>query len=120
MTEKVATTSHARRTVEDVEFIDISNRFNAESAPSIRHSLQEIVNANNKKIAINLENATFVDSVALSVLLSGMKAVSGIGGEIILVNISEAVRPIIELTCLHRVFRIADDDSSAIAKFESS
>ncbi|MFQ3567323.1 MAG: STAS domain-containing protein [Aggregatilineales bacterium] len=66
-------------------------------------------------LIVDLENTTFIDSVGLATLVSGLKLARQRGGELILVNPSENVRIIFDLTHMDRVFQIAPTIQAALA-----
>lgn len=55
-------------------------------------------------VASDLSSVVFVDSSALAELLRGQRAASATGGDLVLVNPSDPVRIILELTALDQVF----------------
>ena len=67
--------------------------------------IQNIANPQNE-VNIDLSNTRFIDSSGLGVLLSVNKTLRAQGGILKLLNPSNAVAQLIELTRLHRVFEI--------------
>jgi anti-sigma B factor antagonist len=59
-----------------------------------------------RHIVADLSQTSFIDSIGLATLVSGLKATRQRGGELILLNPSEAVKVILELTRMNIVFKI--------------
>src|SRR5262249_786579 len=59
-----------------------------------------------KFVVADLSETTFIDSMALAVLVSGLKVVRQRGGDFILASPAEAVSVILELTSIDRAFNV--------------
>lgn len=76
-----------------------------------------IENDQKKKIILDLSNVEFVDSSFLGAVVSGLKKVTAIKGDIKVVELQAPVRAMFELTRLYKVFEIFDNKQDAINSF---
>ena len=71
----------------------------------------------NKKLIINLTNVEFVDSSFLGAIVSGLKKVTAIKGDIKILGLQPPVRAMFELTRLYKVFEIFDNKQDVLNSF---
>lgn len=76
-----------------------------------------IDNDQKKKIILDLSNVEFVDSSFLGAVVSGLKKVTAIKGDIKVVELQAPVRAMFELTRLYKVFEIFDNKQDAVNSF---
>jgi len=81
-----------------------------------RNSLKSLVAQGHHRLILDLEHVDFIDSSGLSVLVSTLKSAQAEEGNVILLNPSDGVRSLIELTRLHQVFEIFEDKEAAIRR----
>ncbi len=86
------------------------------NAPEARRAIKHLVKSGRIHLILDLKSVDFIDSSGLSVLVSTLKAVQEKNGEVVLLNPSDEVRSLIELTRLHQVFDIFEDRDAAIEK----
>lgn len=70
-----------------------------------------------RNIIINLDEVTYIDSTGIGTLISIRQMISGARGELRLIHVTNSVKKIFELTKLNMLFKILDDEESAIATF---
>ncbi len=78
------------------------------SAPRLRDSLAQLVEDRVERVVIDLEDTTFLDSMALGVLLGAKRDLHENGGTLELVVTRDEIRRIFEITMLERVFVMHD------------
>ena len=76
------------------------------TAPVLRDRLSEVVKQGEERIAVHLDEVTFMDSTGLGVLVGAHKAQRARGGVFELVCSEPRMLRLIELTGLDRVFTI--------------
>ncbi len=76
-----------------------------------------IIEQGSGKLVLNLTATSFMDSSGLAVLVSGLQAARKRDGDVFLVGMSNTVRALFELTRLHTVFQIFDDEAGALRAF---
>ena len=90
--------------------LDASNskEFKAEIAPLLTAGA---------RIIFDLSNLKFVDSSGLGAMLSSLRQINGVGGDLKLCALNKPVRALIELVRMHRVFEIFNTRDEALRSF---
>lgn len=102
----------------NIDVVTLPERLVMANAPEVRKQLQQRVDAGHNLLVLDLGQASFVDSSGLSVFVSALKAVKKVGGEVVLLNLTDGVRALVELTRMHEVFEIFGDRDAAIMRLE--
>ena len=106
-------TKHSHGTV---ELIQLPKRLVMANAAETREYLKQLVARGRNHLVLDLQQVEFIDSSGLSVLVSALKAAQAEDGEVVLLHPSNGVRSLIELTRLHQVFEIFEDQDAAIRR----
>lgn len=102
----------------DVKIVDISGRISlGEESAALRDLIMNLLNKGEQKILLNLAGVNYIDSSGLGALVSGFTSVRKAGGELKLVNLTDKVDNLMEITKLYTVFDIADDEATAVQSF---
>jgi anti-anti-sigma factor len=98
--------------------IQLSGRFDAFHAPTIRAQIDSLISTGTLKIVVDLSETSFLDSAGLAVLVNLLKQLRQLGGDAKLVwpKKEEATR-ILRLTKFDRVFEISDTVELALSSF---
>ncbi len=91
---------------------------NAASVPETHDQLKGVIRDGGARLVLDLSSVTFVDSMALAVLVSALKLARKEGGDLVLLRPTPPVRSLLEVTRLDLVFLIFEDEESAVASFE--
>ena len=114
MSMKVAT-----RQVDGVTILDLSGRITlGEGSVTLRDTVHDVLAKGSKKILLNLENISYIDSSGIGELVSGFTSVRNAGGELKLLNLTKKVHDLLQITKLYTVFDIWDNEASAISAFK--
>ena len=76
------------------------------TAPELREQLARLVSEGARRIVVDLTDVSFVDSTALSVLVSALKRLRQADGDLELASPNPSVRRVFEITGLTRLFII--------------
>ena len=87
------------------------------NAAEARTDLKSIISSGKGQVVINLAQTEFMDSSGLAVIVAGLQAARKMDGDLHLANMSDTIRALFELTRLHTVFQIFDDEAGAVAAF---
>lgn len=87
----------------------ISGRFDAFSAPKFEDAVLSVMNDGVFNIVIDLSDVVFIDSTALAELVKVMKRSRESGGDLELIDPSDSVKVIFEVTRLDQVFTIRQE-----------
>ena len=86
--------------------VTVRGEIDVHTAPVLRDRLSEVVKQGEERIAVHLDEVTFMDSTGLGVLVGAHKAQRARGGIFELVCSEPRLLRLIELTGLDRVFTI--------------
>ena len=107
------------RQVEDVTVVDLSGRITlGEGSVVLRDTVRDLASKGNKRILLNLENVTYIDSSGIGELVSAFTSVSNQGGELKLLKLTKKVHDLLQITKLYTVFDIRDDEAAAVRSFK--
>jgi anti-sigma B factor antagonist len=84
-------------------------------APELRERLTRTIEEGATALVVDLSDVTFVDSMALGVLLGAMKRIRAVGGRLRLVVARPEIRRIFEITLLDQVLAIDSTREEALA-----
>jgi anti-sigma B factor antagonist len=103
------------RTVNNVSVLELNGRFDTHTALELFTWLDSVTECQPARVVVNLSGVSFVDSVALSALVSSLKRCRSGNGDLYLCCLPQRLQNIFELTRLNRVFTMFDEESVAIA-----
>ncbi len=86
-------------------------------APELRDSLALAIDGGADYVVLDLSRVTFIDSMALGVLLGALKRLRPRGGELRLVVPDNDLRRIFEITLLDQAFTLTRTRQEALAAF---
>ncbi len=98
----------------NIAILEIEGEIDAEYAPQFKKSLAKLSLERQKKIILDLNKVTFVDSTGLGVMISLMRQLKEQEGELRLVGLQEEVRSVFEITRLYKVFEICSSIEEAV------
>jgi len=102
----------------DVTIVDIKGRIAlGEESAAVRDLIINLLSKGDRKILLNLAEVNYIDSSGLGGLVSAFTSVKKQGGELKLVNLTDKVDNLMEITKLYTVFDIADSEAAALASF---
>jgi anti-sigma B factor antagonist len=104
-------------TENEIDIVRFPERVVMANAAEARAALKEIITKGDGKLVVDLTETAFMDSSGLAVLVSGLQAARKQGGDIYLVGMGTNLHALFELTRLHTVFQIFDDEASAVRAF---
>jgi len=107
------------RQVNGIIILELEGRFDAHTAQPVDDFLHEATLRDPAYVTVNLAQVTFVDSTALSTLVSGMKRARQRDGDLRLCCLQRPVRMIFELTRLDKAFEIFAGEDEALQAFTS-
>jgi anti-sigma B factor antagonist len=90
------------------------SRLDAAAAPAFKTSLEANVTGSPRRVVVDMEAVQFLDSTGLGVLVSLMKMMGEKGG-LAIAGAQPAVRRLLQVTQLDKVFRLYDSKAAAMA-----
>jgi len=104
----------AHHTQDGVDIVKLPERLMMADAATARAALKDIIAQGSGKLILDLTATGFMDSSGLSVLVSSLQAARKKDGDVYLVGMGATIRALFELTRLHTVFQIFDDEAVAL------
>ena len=109
------------RQVNGITIVDLSGRITVdEGSVMLRDTVKELADQGQKQILLNLGGVQFIDSTGIGELVNAFTSTRNHGGELKLLNLTKKVRDLLQITKLHMVFDIKDDEAAAIQAFSQS
>jgi anti-sigma B factor antagonist len=90
----------------DETVVRAAGELDVNTAPELREQLAKLVNDGTRRIVVDLADVAFIDSTALSVLVSALKRLRQADGDLELASPNPSVRRVFEITGLTRLFTI--------------
>jgi anti-sigma B factor antagonist len=100
-----------------IPMMELAGRFDAEGAAFLKGQLPHLINEQQPNLIINMSGVTFVDSLGLTALVSGLKLCRANRGVLRLVGLQPSVRLLFEITRLDHAFQIFESVDDALADF---
>jgi anti-sigma B factor antagonist len=91
-----------------------------ESAGVYRNAVRDAVWEGHRKLALDYGDISYQDSTGNGELVSAYTMVANSGGELVLFDLTQRIRELLQLTKLYRVFRVFDSRDSALAYFDAT
>lgn len=89
-------------------------------ADVFRNELQKLIDADKKKVIIDLENVKFMNSSGLGILIGGLTTMRNVGGDIKLCNADKRISSLLMVSQLNTVFDHHLSLDSAVKAYESA
>lgn len=108
------------RVVDDVLIVDCSGRIVfGEETSELRDTVKKLI-ASNANILLNLGGVNYIDSGGLGTLVGLFTSARSAGGSIKLVNLTERVGDLLQVTKLLTVFEVYDTEKKALDSFRTA
>lgn len=85
------------------------------TAPQLRERLNAVIGAGASRVVVDLQSVSFIDSMALGVLLGASKRLKPAGGQLCIATSDPGLRKIFEITLLDRIFALRASREDALA-----
>ena len=107
------------REVSHVSIVDVHGRIVlGDEIGTLRDAVHDLVAKGKKKIVLNLAEVDYIDSSGVGELVGSYTTVRNAGGELKLLNLTQKVHDILNVTKLYTVFDIRDDEFTAVRSFD--
>lgn len=104
------------RHLDKTTILDVSGDIDLASSPDLRKALlRELRELRIPRVVLNLKEVEYVDSSGVASLVEGLKASRDVGSRLILFGLNTAVREVLQLSKLLRIFEIAETEEQAVA-----
>jgi anti-sigma B factor antagonist len=83
----------------------------------LRDIVTSLLKEGNKNVLLNLHDIEYIDSAGLGELVKTHTTLQRQGGQLKIVNLNQKVRDLFQITGLHKVFDVHENEASAIRSF---
>ena len=90
----------------NVVIVYLKGRLDATSSSDVKVTLKNLLENDQLKIIVDLQEVPFIDSSGLAALVSGLRMAREKGGNIVLSRVQSQAQTVFRLTMLDRVFAI--------------
>ena len=85
---------------------------------SVRNAVRDILQSGKKKIILNLAEVSYIDSSGIGELVSSYTTVTNGGGQLKLLNLTNKIHELLQITKLLTVFETFENEQAALASFK--
>ena len=104
------------RHLEKMTILDASGDIDLATSPELRKALlRELRELRTPRVVLNLKDVRYVDSSGVASLVEGLKASRDLGSRLVLFGLNSAVREVLQLSKLLRIFEICETEEQAVA-----
>jgi len=100
-----------------VSVMSVSGRVDSATAPDLESSLKKLVESDKTQIVLDLKDVEYMSSAGLRAMVSTLKAVKRVNGDLRLANPSPRVEEVLRLAGLTSIFSIHPTQDEAVASF---
>jgi anti-sigma B factor antagonist len=96
--------------------LDVSGDIDLATSPELRKALlRELRELRMPRVVLNLKEVHYIDSSGVASLVEGLKASRDVGSRLVLFGLNSAVREVLQLSRLVKLFEITDSEEQAVA-----
>ena len=88
-----------------------------EESSALREKVKSLLAAGQKKIVLNMDNVTYIDSSGLGALVASHTSARTQGASLKLSNLGSKFQEILQVTKLFTVFEVLPTEAAAVASF---
>jgi len=105
------------RTIDDVTMLDLDGRIVlGPDTEALSRALQDSIARGARKLILNLKRISQVDTSGISTVVRAFVGMQRLGGRFALINLSDRVRQVLDMTRLLNVIPNYPDEAEAIAR----
>ena len=99
----------------DVTVIDFCGPITLSVASNvIRETMRDLIAGGRIKILLNMGSVAYIDSYGIGEMVAGYSSVRNAGGTLKLLSLNKRVKEVLEITKLHTIFDVQDDEEAAV------
>ncbi len=92
------------------QILDIKGNIRGKESENLKQVCRENLKDGNLYIVANFENVSFIDSTGLGALIHCHQNMKSAGGDLLLMNLSENIYDLFEMTSVDKLFEILDSE----------
>jgi len=94
----------------------VSGEIDINTSPEFKKAYEQHIKKDGIKLVINFKEVPYIDSSGLATLVEILKTIKKVKGELVLVDLSEKLKGLFEITKLSKLFKIAKTDDEAVSQ----
>jgi anti-sigma B factor antagonist len=109
------------REVDGVSVVALDGRIVlGEESNALREKVKGLITSGKKKIVLNMDNVTFIDSAGLGTLVASHHSAKSQGAGLRLCHLGSKFQEVLQITKLMTVFDVYNTEAEAVASFSKS
>ena len=100
-----------------VAVVSVTGRVDSATAPELEAKLRSLVDSDKHQLVLDLKNVEYMSSAGLRAMVSTLKAVKRVNGDLRLANPSPRVEEVLRLAGLTSIFSIHPTQEEAVGSF---
>jgi anti-sigma B factor antagonist len=110
-----------QREVDGVTVVALDGRIVlGEESNALREKIKALVAEGKKKIVLNMDNVTFIDSAGLGTLVSAHHSAKSQGAAVKLCHLGTKFQEVLQITKLMTIFDVSNTEAEAVASFSKA
>ncbi|HEX3377559.1 MAG TPA: STAS domain-containing protein [Candidatus Acidoferrum sp.] len=110
-----------QREVDGVTVVALDGRIVlGEESNALREKIKTLVAEGKKKIVLNMDNITFIDSAGLGTLVAAHHSAKAQGASLRLCHLGTKFQEVLQITKLMTIFDVSNTEAEAVASFSKS
>jgi len=101
----------------DVTVCRVEGEININTSPELRKAFDSFININAVKILMDFNGVSYIDSSGLATIIELLQRLKKIGGKFRICSMNQKVKNVFEVTKLHKLFEIFDNEEAALKNF---
>ena len=98
---------------DDIVVVYLKNRLDATNAPRLQNEIVPMINENENKFILNMQELEYISSGGLRLIVLMIKKIKQYEGNLILTNLHPFVENIIDMTGFTQLLTIANNEEEA-------
>ena len=107
------------RVVSDVIIVDVAGRLSFLDV-TLRERVNQWLEEGHRAFILNLANVQYVDSFGLGQLITILTSIRSKGGQLTLLQPTDHVRTLFQITKLNTIFKISTDEAHAVGSLRGN
>jgi anti-sigma B factor antagonist len=101
----------------DVTILEVEGTLIVGNRQELKQKVLDELEAGTRKVLVDFDRTTYIDSSGLGVLVSLAKKIRELGGDLRLANLNDDLQTLFELTKLDTLFQISESRDRALESF---
>jgi len=107
-----------QREIGDVVVLDVNGKImGGPDSEAFQATIDTLVESGKRKVLVNLENVSWINSTGLGILIAGFSSLQKSGGKLKLVNVSQRIESLLAVTKLSTIFESFRQEDEAVRSF---